>query len=387
MNTVFIKYYTALCYNNPVFKHGGNYMTYDYLIIGAGPAGSTLAYLTQNLNAKIAIIDKRNFDQEYDFNNRNLKSCGGLLAPDAQKSLAKLNLNLPKEVTVDPQIFSVKTIDLESKLTRFYQRFYINMNRELFDRFLINQSNDTKVTKYFSTRVKDIVKVGSYYEVQIESNNKVQTLKTRIIIGADGANSKVRSRLFNNRVTRYTSIQKVYKTNEISPHLLSIFNSKLTDYYGWGFTKGKYFYLGMAIPKGNDATSKFAQLENQLQEYGYNFNNLVRTESTILLRPTKKQDCVSLDGSAYLIGEAASFVSPSSAEGISFAFDSAIALFESLKVKNRPYEIRNEYIKNIAKIQMKLKIKHYKRKLLYNKHFRKIVMSLNIQSIKQVDCE
>ncbi len=34
--------------------------------------------------------------------------CGGLLAPDAQKMLAKLGLGLPNEVIVGPQMFSVK---------------------------------------------------------------------------------------------------------------------------------------------------------------------------------------------------------------------------------------------------------------------------------------
>ena len=43
--------------------------------------------------------------------------------------LARYDITLPKDVLVDPQIFSVKTIDLEAGLVRHYQRTYLNMDR------------------------------------------------------------------------------------------------------------------------------------------------------------------------------------------------------------------------------------------------------------------
>ncbi|MEL7657249.1 MAG: FAD-dependent monooxygenase, partial [Bacillota bacterium] len=61
---------------------------YDVLIIGAGPAGSSLARLIGD-KYKVLLIDKRDLANE---NPHNLarKCCGGLLAPDAQKMIAKL---------------------------------------------------------------------------------------------------------------------------------------------------------------------------------------------------------------------------------------------------------------------------------------------------------
>lgn len=43
---------------------------------------------------------------------------------------------------VDPQIFAVKTIDLRSRLVRHYQRFYINLDRDKFDRWLTGMIPD-----------------------------------------------------------------------------------------------------------------------------------------------------------------------------------------------------------------------------------------------------
>ncbi len=61
------------------------------------------------------------------------KPCGGLLAPDAQRSFIRDGLTLPVDVIANPQIFSVKTVDVAASLTRNYQRSYININRHAFD--------------------------------------------------------------------------------------------------------------------------------------------------------------------------------------------------------------------------------------------------------------
>ena len=96
---------------------------YQIAIIGGGPAGATLGrLLPKGLSA--ILIDKKRAKGGFE------KPCGGLLAPDAQKALSKYEITLPKSILVDPQIFSVKTIDLASGLVRHYQRCYINLDRQ-----------------------------------------------------------------------------------------------------------------------------------------------------------------------------------------------------------------------------------------------------------------
>jgi flavin-dependent dehydrogenase len=93
---------------------------YDIAIIGAGPAGATLARLIGD-QYKVLLIEKRRLpDQSEGFSA--IKCCGGLLAPDAQMMLSKLGLGLPKSVLEDPQLFVVKSIDLRQGLERYYQR-------------------------------------------------------------------------------------------------------------------------------------------------------------------------------------------------------------------------------------------------------------------------
>jgi geranylgeranyl reductase len=84
---------------------------YDIAIIGAGPAGATLARLIGKQH-KVLLVDKRPFIDRPDSNESD-KCCGGLLAPDAQKMLSKLGLGLPMRVLEEPQLFVVRAMDLQ----------------------------------------------------------------------------------------------------------------------------------------------------------------------------------------------------------------------------------------------------------------------------------
>jgi len=65
---------------------------YDIVIVGAGPAGANLTRLIGD-KYKVLLIDKRDLENENPKNLTN-KCCGGLLSPDAQKIIAKLNLGI-----------------------------------------------------------------------------------------------------------------------------------------------------------------------------------------------------------------------------------------------------------------------------------------------------
>ena len=108
---------------------------YDIAIIGAGPSGATLARLIGNYY-KVLLIDKRDLLGRKTVTSE--KCCGGLIAPDAQYMLGKLGLGIPKQVLVGPQLFDVRTIDIQNKIERYYQRHYINIDRGKLDSWLVS---------------------------------------------------------------------------------------------------------------------------------------------------------------------------------------------------------------------------------------------------------
>lgn len=123
------------------------------------------------------------------------KCCGGLLSPDAQHSLAALGLNLPLDVLVDPQIFAVRTMDLQMETERYYQRPYVNMNRERFDRWLASLL-PSSVRMLDRAVCRDIHREGEGFSIAYRRGGEDGVLHARAVVGADGGNSLVRRRFF-----------------------------------------------------------------------------------------------------------------------------------------------------------------------------------------------
>lgn len=131
------------------------------------------------------------------------KPCGGLLAPDAQKLMAHRYFVLPKDILVDPQIFSVKTIDLGSGLICNYQRYYLNMDRRAFDKFLLTLIPN-EVTRINAKLVK-AERSGNGFKLSVSDSDKARhEIECRFLVGADGASSIIRRSFL---IERYTSIQ------------------------------------------------------------------------------------------------------------------------------------------------------------------------------------
>ena len=155
-------------------------MRYDVAIIGAGPGGSTAARL---LAGKLSVLL---IDPKSDAPGSFQKPCGGLLSPDAQRSLARFDLTLPRDVLVDPQIFSVRTYDLSSMLVRDYQRFYLNLDRRRFDRWLMELIPPG--VDRLEARAAAVRREADGFSILCRTpGGAEQAFSARRIIGADGA--------------------------------------------------------------------------------------------------------------------------------------------------------------------------------------------------------
>lgn len=183
--------------------------TYDIAIIGLGPAGVLFAtHLDKRF--KVIALDKK---MPHSHNEGFHKPCGGLLAPDAQRSLSCFDLTLPKDVLM----------------------------------WLIDKIPDHIEISYGSACTK-ITREDDGFQITYIKDGKHKTIWARYIIGTDGAGSVVRRTLFKDfKIRTYLSIQQWFEDAHITPHYSCMLDPEITDSYAWGLTKDNNFIFGGAF--------------------------------------------------------------------------------------------------------------------------------------------
>ena len=353
---------------------------YDLAIVGAGPAGATLARLVGG-SYKILCIDKRPaVGTPGGFSTG--KCCGGLLAPDAQKMLSQLGLGLPKSVLEGPQLFVVKAIDLRHRLERCYQRHYINMNRQKFDSWLLSMV-PSNVDLRTSCRLQSYTSEADGFQLTLGEGNRTFAERAKILVGADGATSRVRLQAGapDLHPQRYVAIQEwVEGGGNQFPYFTSLFDPEITDYYCWTIPKEGSLVIGAALHPGDRPLEKFELLKMRLKAYGFHWGKMIRKEGAFILRPMKTKQLLTGAKGVALIGEAAGWISPSSAEGLSYALKSAVLLAESLRPTPMGFEKR--YEEKTQPLRRNLFLKSIKSHFLFNPVLRKAVMRSGLQSME-----
>lgn len=349
-------------------------MDYDIAIVGGGPAGLTLARLLSP-RFRIILLDKKDFSGKTGFQ----KCCGGLLNPDAQKVFAKFALGFPLDIMSDPQIFSVRAVDIACGQEQYYKRAYTNFNRHKFDLWLASLVPAT-VTMLDGTRCASLERIPKGFRLTYQTHGEKHTLTTTYVVGAEGARSLVRDTLFPTPIRQYLAIQHSFpirKEDNIPPHYTSFFHKDITDSYGWIGIKDGEAQLGAALyPK--TAVQDFSRIKEYFQKEGYPFDVPSKVEACLLNRPASVRELETGKDNAFLIGEAAGFVSTSSLEGISYAMESAMILAESLNNSNNP---NRTYRRKTRGLTFQIFTKILKSIVIYTPFLRRLAMKSGLTAI------
>jgi geranylgeranyl diphosphate/geranylgeranyl-bacteriochlorophyllide a reductase len=352
-------------------------ITMDVVIVGSGPAGANLARLVA-AKYSVMVIEAREITISSP-NDPVRKACGGLLAPDAQRMLARLRLGIPKEVLVDPQVFGVSVIDLKSRLNQVYQRFYFNIDREKFDRWLVSLI-PSSVSILPKTQFVRFEETPTGIKVIYRQHGIEKSVMTRYLIGADGANSRVRQQLHPRLYTpkRYIAIQEWFKSDGSTPLFGAIFDDQLTDFYGWVIPKDQALVVGIALKPGDQAQKQFVVFKSKLIELGYSLEHRIRSEGSFIVRP-RSSDVYAGSGNILLVGEAAGAISPSSAEGISYALKTSLMAANAL-LDHEPKALQH-YQRSLWRIRLNIFLKELKSPAMYWSKLRSLALKSGIKRL------
>lgn len=351
--------------------------SYDTVILGAGPAGCNLARLLRSTDRRVLLIDG-SADRP--------KVCAGLLSPDAQKLLKHYGLSLPDEVLREPQLRSVRVIDVPGKRVRYYPRTYINVDRAAFDRFLLELVPPTVTV--IQARCCAIASQTDGYRLTLRTQDGSERIVyARRIVGADGASSLVRHTLFKEKhIQKYVSIQQTFHSGNIDPYYSCIFDPATSESCSWIFFKEDRMVFGGAFGSHGCRTA-FDEQKRRLIAGGLieptAFDEPISTEACLVSRPHLTNGVFLGNETAFLIGEAAGFISPSSFEGISYALSSSEALAKAIHSSASPKDTLRRYRRETRLLRLKIIEKCLKRPWMYLPTLRALVMKSGIGSTKK----
>ncbi len=324
-------------------------------VVGGGPAGSSAAETLVK-----AGIETFLFERKLD----NAKPCGGAIPLCMVEEF-----DLPPEI-IDRRVRKMKMISPSNVEVNIGETLnndeYIGMcRREILDGFLRDRAEK------LGTKVIN----GTVHKLEIPGNDKdpyvlhyadhskeglqgeAKTLKVDMVIGADGANSRVaraidagdynyaiafqeRIRLPEDKMAYYEELAEMYVGDDVSP-----------DFYAWVFPKYDHVAVGTGTMRPNQARIK--ELQRGIRQRAakrLEGGEIIKVEAHPIPEHPRPRRVV---GRVALVGDAAGTVTKSSGEGIYFAAKSARMCAETI------VEFSNSGERALSEAELKTYIKRW----------------------------
>ena len=282
----------------------------EVLIVGAGPAGSTLAYKLARLGIDVLFLDRAKFPRR--------KTCGGGV------NVRALRL-LPFDLTpvVEGVITGISfTRNLEEPIFRRYaEPLLVTVQREAFDHFLVQQAQQAGAQFFDETHFLSCVQKND--SVQVETSGGICV--ARLVVGADGAQSTVAKTL--DIIQGKSQFLAVH--SEVPTSVMSWPESDVI-HIDWGSLRRSYAYLFprknfLAVGAGG-VGAPVAEMKNYQRSFlaiRWQKEETLPFSAAGFFLPLHRKRTAIQKGRCLLLGDAAGLVDPLTGEGIYFAIRSA----------------------------------------------------------------
>jgi geranylgeranyl reductase family protein len=289
----------------------------DVLIVGGGPAGSTLAWKLRNRGLDVLVLDKSTFPRD--------KVCAGWITP-ATTDLLQLDMDEYARERVLQHISGFKTGMLGGSevLTRYGQTVSYGIRRSEFDHYLLQRSG---ARLRLGVPLKTMERGKSGWIINDD-------VKAPLVIGAGGHFCPVSRVLRGNRgrngsaviaqETEFEMDESQQRDCAVAADTPELFFYEDLKGYGWCVRKGNFLNIGLGREDNHNIAEHMKSFFGYLRErkkIPANTPANFRGHAYMLYKGVSQSF---VDDGVMLIGDAAGLAYPKSGEGIRPAVESAL---------------------------------------------------------------
>jgi geranylgeranyl reductase family protein len=284
-------------------------MIYDVAVIGSGPSGASTAFHAARLGLKTIIIEKETLPR--------YKTCGGGFVFRGRK-------HMPFDISevIESEFDSVDIVFADKNLkfkTKRQDPIITMIMRDSFDHLIVKKAQEYGVDLLQGETLKEVIP-GEV--AKLKTTNEI--LNARFVIAADGALSPTAKLAGWHAETRMMCPALEYELEVSDEEFEKHKHSARFDIdaaplgYGWSFPKKNHLSVGV----GNFMKTK---KNPKLREYYYKYlefldiKNIISSEAHGFIIPISPRTDGFVKQNVFLMGDAAGFADPVTAEGISNA--------------------------------------------------------------------
>ena len=293
----------------------------DILIVGGGPAGSSLAWALRDSPYQIMILDKASFPRN--------KICAGWITPAVVDELKIDLIDYQKDRELQPiNGFRIGYLDRETGgheiETRYEQTVSYGIRRVEFDDYLLKRCG---AELSLNNKVKSLERRSDGWIV----NNEI---KAKLLVGAGGHFCPV-VRALGHKPGQHELIVAAQEVEfemtpqqrdqcQVSETTPVIYFCHDLQGYGWVFRKGNYLNIGLGREDNyllSDHVKEFCRFLKQKKILGFDIEHRFQGHAYLLYNHAQRD---LIGEGVMLIGDAAGLAYPQSGEGIRPAIESAL---------------------------------------------------------------